>query len=270
MPSITAHCLVKNEEAFVAFAVRSVIDFVDQIFIFDTGSEDSTVAVLTALQKEFPHKILFEEKGTCTKEEHTLLRNEMIERTKTDWFMVLDGDEVWTTRALDEAQNFMRTESAPECLMAPFYLCVGDIFHETICSGSVKVLGRTGFFTQRFLKKTRGIHWEGKYGFDTVYDEKGAVFFSEHNTQFLEHKFWHLTHLRRSSVLSDFSSGAKRGNKLILTYFLVGRKINESVPEVFNGAPLRVGFIRSFFQFFGWVFSRMCYKIYRFFTYKPV
>jgi len=270
MPSITAHCLVKNEEAFVAFAVRSVIDFVDQIFIFDTGSEDRTIAIVTELQKEFPHKIIVEEKGKCSKEEHTQLRNEMVERTKTDWFMVLDGDEVWTARAMEEAKVAITSTRELECLMAPFYLCVGDVFHETILPGSVTALGRTGFFAQRFLKKTRGIHWEGKYGFDTVYDEYGTVFFTEQNTAFLQHKFWHLTHLKRSSILSDFSSGAKRGNKLILTYFWVGKKIKEPVPEVFSGALLRVTPVRSFVHFFGWVFSRIYYKIYCFFTRKPV
>ena len=59
--SITAHCLVKNEENFVGFAIKSVINFVDKVIVFDTGSTDKTVGLIKNLVKEFPEKIIFED-----------------------------------------------------------------------------------------------------------------------------------------------------------------------------------------------------------------
>jgi glycosyltransferase involved in cell wall biosynthesis len=99
---LTVHCLIKNEENFIFYAIKSVVDFVDKIIIFDTGSTDKTVAIVNSLVNQYPHKIIFEEKGDCNKSQHTLLRQEMIEKTKTEWFMVLDGDEIWTKRGMEE------------------------------------------------------------------------------------------------------------------------------------------------------------------------
>lgn len=41
--TITAHVMVKNEEFFIFEAIRSVIEHVDKMIIFDTGSTDGTV-----------------------------------------------------------------------------------------------------------------------------------------------------------------------------------------------------------------------------------
>ena len=126
---ITAHCLIKNEENFITYSIRSVIDYVDKIIIFDTGSHDKTVEIVRELIREYPNKIIFEEKGECDKKRHTELRQEMLEKTTTDWFMILDGDEVWTKHAFSEVKQIIEKKPQTECIIAPFYLCVGDIFH---------------------------------------------------------------------------------------------------------------------------------------------
>jgi glycosyltransferase involved in cell wall biosynthesis len=46
---LTVHCLIKNEENFIFYAIKSVVDFVDKIIIFDTGSTDKTVAIVNSL-----------------------------------------------------------------------------------------------------------------------------------------------------------------------------------------------------------------------------
>ena len=61
MAPITAHCLIKNEENFVWYAIKSVVDFVDKIIVFDTGSTDKTVELIKKLAEEYPEKIIFEE-----------------------------------------------------------------------------------------------------------------------------------------------------------------------------------------------------------------
>lgn len=250
MSSLTAHCLIKNEENFIEYAIRSVVDSVDQVLVFDTGSEDRTVEIVKALQKEYPDKIVFEEKGLCDKKRHTQLRQEMIERTNTEWFMVLDGDEVWTKRGMREALETIKHRLEIECIMAPFYLCVGDVMHYSR-RGKFEVLGVTDHVTTRFFKIVRGIHWVGKYGEDTLYDEFGEVFFTEKNSIFLKNRFWHLTHLQRSSQ-DVYSSGGTRIKKQRLTYFLIGHRIKERPPEVFDKLYLKKHLLPlsvSFFAF---------------------
>lgn len=254
MSKITTHCLVKNEENFIWYAIKSVIDYVDQIFIFDTGSTDATVEIIKKLIGEHPDKIIFEEKGYCDKKRHTELRQEMINRTTTDWFMILDGDEVWTDRGIKEAVDILNSNSKVECLVAPFYLCVGDIFHKYYKKGDFEILGNKDFFTPRFIKNIRGVHWSGDYNQDTLIFNDNQNIIKKDNTIILKFRYWHLTHLKRSSTDGDdYSSYGSRKEKRRLTYFLIGQKIKESIPEVFFTTDLKcqpLDCFKSLFNFF--------------------
>ncbi len=258
--SLTAHCLIKNEENFIEYAVLSVIDFVDQILIFDTGSTDKTVHILKRIQKQFPDKVIFEEKGECDKIKHTQLRQEMLDRTNTEWFMVLDGDEVWTRRAMEEAVNLIKKNKEIKCIITPFYLCVGDVFHAYPVRKNFSMLGKKGFFTVRFFQKSH-VRWVGEYGVDTLVDSSNSLAFNNSNSLFLKEKFWHLTHLERSSLQDDiFSSGGYRTLKLRETYFLIGRKIQEDIPEVFDSIFIKKNklfFLKSLINFIIWSIRRL-------------
>lgn len=260
MNSITAHCLVKNEENFVYYTIKSVINFVDQVIVFDTGSTDKTVEIIQNLAKEYPNKIIFEEKGISDGKRHTELRQEMLDRTKTDWFMILDGDEVWTERTMIEAKKIISENASVECLVAPFYLCVGDIFHVYSGKRSITILGKTDFHYPRFIKILPGLHWQGDYNQDTLADKNNKEFCQVENSRFLSNRYWHLTHLRRSSKDDgDYSSGGNRKIKRRLTYFIIGNKINEPIPEVFERKmdEFRISWSVSFINFFKLLFFKI-------------
>lgn len=234
--SLTAHTIVKNEDVFVGYAIRSVIDIVDHVIVFDTGSTDNTVAVVRALQQEFPEKIFFEEKGVVDKERHTQLRQEMVDRTQTEWFLILDGDEVWG----DEGRRqVLAAASHPtiECAIAPFHLCVGDLQHESR-RGQYTIGGVRGHATIR-LVRTAGVRWSGKYDQDVLLNRSGVRLPQDGADRSLRltHGFWHLSHLRRSSATDEvFSSGGTRQQKERLTWFWIGKKIQEPLPSVFGDA----------------------------------
>ena len=249
MQKITAHCLVKNEENFIWYSIKSIIDYVDYVIVYDTGSTDDTVKIIRELIKEYPEKIIFEEKGECDKKRHTELRQKMLERTATEWFMILDGDEVWTNRGVEEAINIINSNEKLECLIAPFHLCVGDIYHEYYKKRNFEIFSKKGFFSPRFMR-IGNVLWGGDYGADTLYNKKRELFFNEENSVFLKNKYWHLTHLERSSKDSeDYSSGENRAGKRRLTYFLIGKKINDGIPEVFGQNFREMSFAKSFFNF---------------------
>lgn len=258
MPFITAHCLVKNEENFIYYTIKSVVDFVDNILVFDTGSTDKTVSIVEELAKEYPGKIIFEQKGLADGKRHTELRQEMVERTKTEWFMILDGDEIWTKRVMEEALNVIKTKPTIESILVPFYLCVGDIYHRTFRKGPMKMLDRQDFFYPRFIKITNGVHWSGDYNQDTLLTGEGKVFCADNNSVILQEKYWHMTHLKRSSQDdNDYSSGGNRRIKRRLSYFIIGRKINEPAPEVFAGREIefKMPWSVSFINFFKLLFK---------------
>ena len=259
MSAITAHCLVKNEEIFIEAVIRSAVDFVSIIIVYDTGSTDKTCEIISNLIKEYPNKIIFEEKGECDKKRHTELRQEMIDRTETDWFMILDGDEVWPRQTLEEAFQIIRNDSRIECIVVPFYLCVGDIYHRYFREGKIEMLGTKGFLYPRFIKKVNGVHWRGDYNLDSLMTNDGQVFVAKNNSVILKNKFWHLTHLLRSiKDDEDYSSGGDRRAKRRLTYFVIGKEINEPVPEVFgNKNDFKLSRLRSFKNFFSLVIDKL-------------
>ncbi len=243
MATLAAHCIVKNEENFVGYAIKSVIDYVDKIIVFDTGSTDGTIEIIKGLARQYPDKIIFEAKGECDKKRHTELRQEMINRTSEEWFMILDGDEVWTDDGMKEALNAIESNSSIECIIAPFYLCVGDVYHYS-WRGKFEILGRKIHATPRWFKLKSLPYWSGEYGRDSVYKSNGGLFFNISNSYFLKHRFWHLTHLERSSVGKDvYTSGGTREGKSRKTYFIIGKKISEKLPKVFgdNFKPLSYG-----------------------------
>ena len=259
MNSITAHCLVKNEENFVGYAIKSVIDFVDCVIIFDTGSTDKTVAIVQNIMKEYPDKVTFEEKGFCNGKRHTELRQEMLDKTKTEWFMILDGDEVWTERSIKEAKKIILEDEKAECLIAPFYLCVGDIYHTSFRKGKITIAGKTDFHYPRFIRIVPFIHWQGDYNKDKLLDKNNEEICKVESSRFLVNKYWHLTHLRRSAQDDrDYSSGGSRKVKRRLTYFIIGKKIKEPIPEVFMSDQnrLSLSLIKSICNFVALLFGK--------------
>ena len=264
--TITAHCLVKNEENFIWYAIKSVIDFVDQVIVFDTGSTDKTIEMVKELQQEYPDKIIFEEKGECDKKGHTDLRQEMIEKTRTDWFIILDGDEIWTKNGIEEIVSIINNNSNVECLIASFYLCVGDIFHYSK-KGFYNILGRQGHFSPKIYKKLPGIHWSGDYGKgDAIFNADKEIFINNGNSVFLQNRYWHTSSLIRSPKDAEIKLGR---HKEVMTYSLkfagMGFEIpkEEELPEVFkdiNDPVLaRMPLFQSWINLFKFIFKK-CLK----------
>ena len=48
---IVAHILVKNEEKWIWYSLMSVLDYVDEILVWDAGSTDRTVEIIKTISK---------------------------------------------------------------------------------------------------------------------------------------------------------------------------------------------------------------------------
>ena len=57
--TIYAHTLVKNEARWLWFSVTSVINYIDKLLLWDTGSTDGTLEVVEELKKKYPGRMIW-------------------------------------------------------------------------------------------------------------------------------------------------------------------------------------------------------------------
>ena len=200
--TIWGNCLVRNEEQWVWYALMSVIDYVDKILVWDNGSTDKTVEIIKTIKSK---KIVFKEIGPSTKEEHPLVRQKMIEATKADWLLHVDGDEVWPKSQIEKwAEIIQKKGDKIESIALRTINLVGDVYHyQEEAAGRYQLAGRKGHLTLRGinLKKIPGLHAlhpHGKVGF---FDENGVAIQDRDPKKiyFTDLHYFHMTHLPRSS-----------------------------------------------------------------------
>ena len=86
--TISLCMIVKNEEKVLERCLKSVSEFVDEIIIVDTGSEDKTREIAGKFTKkvyDFPWR-----------DDFAAARNEAFSRATMDYCMWLDADDVVT------------------------------------------------------------------------------------------------------------------------------------------------------------------------------
>jgi glycosyltransferase involved in cell wall biosynthesis len=218
MKSLYAHTLVKNEERYLWFAVMSVIDYVDKILIWDTGSTDKTIEIIKKLQKKYPAKVVFKEIGDVDINKFTSVRQYMLDETKSDWVLILDGDEVWWDESIEKIIDTIQNEGDKlETIVNPYYNIVGDIYHyQEKEAGKYKVDGKVGHYTIRAMNRNiPGLHLENPHGTQGFFDDKGKLIQerSREKRKFMDAPFMHFTHMVRSSTLEKDLDVPKRDIK---------------------------------------------------------
>ena len=225
--SVTVHSLVRNEDQFVKFALLSVLPFVDRVFIYDTGSTDKTADIINSIGSD---KISFEQKGAVSPQKLVSLRREMIEKTKTDFFMLLDGDEIWPEnnikKFLSDMNGMPKEKIAVYCRTRN---AVGDIYHYLPDSaGAYNFQGKTGHFAMRGFRNISELSITGVYPLETYkYDGKSLNSWDE-KLFFSDTWYLHTTHLRRSSSLEKVAGLRMRKIETGIPFK------DKELPEVFS------------------------------------
>lgn len=199
---IWVNTIVNNEENFLWFAVMSVAKFVDKILIWDTGSDDKTVAVIEELKKRLGSQLEFKEVGKVDPVQFTQMRQSMLEKSQADWILILDGDEIWWEQSFKKViSEINKKNSATQGIVVPMIVPVGDIYHlQDVSAGRYKILGKTGHLSLKaFSKKIPGLHVDWPYGKEGFFDANNKLIQERENIIFLDAPFLHVTHLKRSS-----------------------------------------------------------------------
>ena len=198
---IWANTIVHNEENFIWFAIMSVVDYVDQVLVYDTGSTDKTVEIVKEIQKIKKDKVKFRELGEVNKDEFPKLRQRMLEESSCDWILVLDGDEIWWKESIKKVTDRInKGGNKTEGIVVPMIVPVGDIFHlQEEKAGRYELLGKRGHLNLRAIsKKIPGLHADWPYGRESYFDEKNKLIQERKGVIFLDAPYLHVTHLKRS------------------------------------------------------------------------
>jgi len=200
---IWGNCLVKNEGRYLWFAVKSVIDYLDKILIWDTNSSDDTVGIIKLLQKEYGRKIEFQEIGEVDEKQFTKTRQKMLDRTKSDWVFILDGDEVWWERSVKSTIQEINRRKNLEYIVTPYYSVIGDIYHyQEETAGQYNLLGKKGHLNIRFVNKSiPGLHFNKPYGAEGFFDSEGCMIQDRDPKMaiFLDYPYLHFSNIERAS-----------------------------------------------------------------------
>lgn len=202
---LVANMLVKNEELSVWYALQSILDYVDEVLVWDTGSTDRTVEIIKSIDNP---KIKFQSHIASTAEEVSQLRQKMLDETHGDWLFLVDGDEVWTDRALKVCLSALVPEN--RFIVNRYKNLIGDVYHyQEEAAGQYQIGPFKCHVTIRFLNLNSPLHYQGIYPLEGFYDASNRqIQKTYHNEPIIDEPYLHFTHLRNSN-----SAVANRGHK---------------------------------------------------------
>lgn len=234
--TIWGHTIVKNEERYLWFSVTSVIDYLDKLLLWDTGSSDKTLEIIKLLEEKYPKKIEFRKYGYVDAYEFTKARQEMLDQTKSDWFVIIDGDEVWWEDSIKKIAEIIQMKGDElDLIITPHYNIVGDIYHYQAEAGAnYEIDNQKGHINIRAInRKIPGLHFDKPHGQQGLYDSENNLIQERSGKRiFIEASYLHFTHMIRSSVKDFDERVPKREMKFS---YEIGIPFAESFkyPEVF-------------------------------------
>ncbi len=215
---VWGHTLIKNEGRWLWFSVTSVIDYLDKLLIWDTGSSDDTELIINKLIDKYPQKINYKKRLLKSPQDFSKIRQEMLDETDADWFGVIDGDEIWWKDSISKAIESINKNKDFESIVVPTVNLVGDIYHyQEKHSGNYRLAGRVGHYNLRFInRKIPGLSSFGGHGQWGWVDGYGKMIQDRDPKKilFVDAPYIHATNIQRSSVNSGDMEVIKRKNKI--------------------------------------------------------
>jgi len=216
---VYAHTLVKNDARWLWYAVSSVINHVDKVLLWDAGSSDESLIIEKELIEAYPSKIEFRQREQNTIEDFKNVRQEMLDATNSDWFIVVDADEIWYEESIKGVIEVLKSSSQNiESVVVPTINLVGDIFHyQNSSAGRYRFGNRVGHYNLRAVKRTiPGLHSQGIHGIWGWADNENKMIQDrgEDRLKFVDLPYLHTTFLQRSTNRIKDLEVIKRSKKL--------------------------------------------------------
>lgn len=239
---LTVHMVVKNEEKWIWYSIMSVIDYVDRILISDTGSTDKTIEIIKSISNP---KIELTELKNITAEQFPQIRQNQIIDTKTNHFMILDGDEIWNSKTFLKILERIKQNPEKIATFVQYFEFVSDIKHYYMGYEQKKFplhnRQEYGWYTIRFIRKIEGLYCGKPYmqeGYFVGNEELQRYGKSENYIWGTNIYYFHATNLVRSSSIEKDKEVMYRFEKRHLnkigTIPKIYRGIEIEYPEVFK------------------------------------
>lgn len=259
---ISAHTLVKNEDQFIWFSVMSVIDYVDKYFIWDTGSTDNTLTVIEEIIKipKYKSKVEIRKINAGSIFEEDKVRQQMLDVDNSDWFLVVDGDEIWWDESIKKVIDLIQKDGKDiESIVVPTINLVGDIYHyQEADAGNYNLAGRRGHLNLRAVNRNiPGLHSIKPHGLWGYVDENETLIQDRNKEKviFVDAPYLHATHIVRSSSDDNiYKRGMKLKHELGISFpldFYYPEVFFKSRPETISSPWKVMDFsfkFRSFFE----------------------
>lgn len=216
--TICVHTLVQNEARYIWYAVMSVLNYVDRVMIWDTGSSDQTQEIIKSLKEVSPKKIEYKFLNRVDAKKFSEIRQKMLSETKEDWILIVDGDEVWWDESIKLLTKTMKTQSNIESIVSRYINLIGDIYHYQDESAShYEIDGHSGTVTVRAMSRSiPGLSVKRPHGTQGYFDENN-ILVQERNKKkrmhILEPGYLHFTHLPRAGEVDKDKEVPKRKKK---------------------------------------------------------
>lgn len=214
---ITAHTLVKNEQRFLWFSINSVINYVDKILLWDTGSTDKTREIVKLLKTKYKEKIETKFLKSISSNEFPQIRQQMLDSTNADWILMLDGDEVWWEDSIKKVYSLIQREGNKiESIVVPNYMLIGDMYHyQEKKAGQYKFERRKGHYNLRALStRIPGLKSKGRHGIWGWVDKNEKRIQERKRIKYVNAPYLHASFLQRGGCIKKDKDVPKRKRKL--------------------------------------------------------
>ncbi|MGV8056603.1 MAG: glycosyltransferase [Smithellaceae bacterium] len=105
MKNTVSLCMItKNEQEYLAQCLKSVKNLVQEIIIVDTGSEDNTITIAESFGAKIYHH--------PWENDFSLHRNQSITYATGEWILIMDADEVISTKDHSSILSLLTAENA--------------------------------------------------------------------------------------------------------------------------------------------------------------
>lgn len=214
---IVAHTLVKNEQRFLWFSINSVINYVDKILIWDTGSTDKTREIIKILKTKHKGKIETKSLKNITSKEFPQIRQQMLDSTDGDWILMLDGDEIWWEDSIKKICSLIQREGNKiESIVVPNYMLIGDMYHyQEKKAGQYRFGKRKGHYNLRALStRIPGLKSKGRHGIWGWVGKSEKRIQERKKIKYVNAPYFHASFLQRSGSIKKEKDVPKRKRKL--------------------------------------------------------
>ncbi len=234
---ITLHTIVKNEEKYIKAALVSALGSkdVERALVWDTGSTDGTVHEILSIKDS---RIEFMEKGNAGRKELVGLRKGQLEMTRTPWFMLVDGDEIWPEKNLQQLiLAIKKCGSQTVALVNRTRNAAGDLYHYLPDSkGHYQIGPWSGHLNIRAIRNLPGLTVKGEYPNEWYEYQGKKIQDMPERLKFVDTWYLHASHLKRSGSWLSESLTVDRLKKHKWLAGLRGVKLiemdKEEIPEV--------------------------------------